>query len=531
MRRNSVDTRRALGLPMAFFFLGVLAHVIMVLWLNDGHFTYRLDDPYIHLALAENVAHGHYGLNAAERSAPASSILWPFLLAPLANRAVGEYIPLLIGILASIGSIVLVANVIGGLFNVENKKTYWAIPAMVIFFHLLANTVGLVFTGMEHTLQVFISLALVVGLFQLQDSRSAPWWLGVLIVLGPLVRYENFAFSVPALGYLVLMRHYRLAAISGTLMFALVGGFSLFLHALGLTWLPTSVIEKSCTASVLLLGTAPSLSCTTKNVMRNASHAWPLYPVIIALVYRILYPKRSQDRWLATWMMLATIVFLVFGKFGGRFATFVWASALLMIIQLYRDRLAQFVLEKRHWKTAVFAVLLLVVGNKYVMPTLGSFLGANNIYEQQYQMYRFVKDYYKAPVAVNDVGRVSYRNDGHYILDLFGVANKDALAHRLSRHGVEWMNELSSRYGVRFAMIFDPWFRRLPPNWTPVGKLYLGKRRVSTWGEVVTFYALDPETDRDVRPIIASFVRTLPPGVTFETLPIDSAREDERVSR
>jgi hypothetical protein len=35
---------------------------------TGGHFIYPLDDPYIHLALAENLAHGHYGINATEFS-------------------------------------------------------------------------------------------------------------------------------------------------------------------------------------------------------------------------------------------------------------------------------------------------------------------------------------------------------------------------------------------------------------------------------------------------------------------------------
>jgi hypothetical protein len=63
---------------------GELAAIVL---LNGGHFTYALDDAYIHLALARNIAHGHYGVNAGEFAAPASSALWPFLLAPFAALA------------------------------------------------------------------------------------------------------------------------------------------------------------------------------------------------------------------------------------------------------------------------------------------------------------------------------------------------------------------------------------------------------------------------------------------------------------
>ncbi|HWE27085.1 MAG TPA: hypothetical protein VHB97_03740, partial [Polyangia bacterium] len=51
---------------------------------NHGHFYYPLDDPYIHLRVAQRIWHGGYGINAGEFSSPCSSVLWPFLLAPFA---------------------------------------------------------------------------------------------------------------------------------------------------------------------------------------------------------------------------------------------------------------------------------------------------------------------------------------------------------------------------------------------------------------------------------------------------------------
>ncbi|MEL6611591.1 MAG: hypothetical protein AAFQ53_05825, partial [Bacteroidota bacterium] len=68
--------------PAPFFFLGLTAWAYAtVLTVTDGDFVYPLDDPYIHLAVAENLTQGHYGLNLAEPSSPASSVVWPGLLA------------------------------------------------------------------------------------------------------------------------------------------------------------------------------------------------------------------------------------------------------------------------------------------------------------------------------------------------------------------------------------------------------------------------------------------------------------------
>lgn len=63
------------------FSLPILAITTLILNLSNGYFTYTLDDPYIHLALAKNIFSGNYGINLTEPSAPSSSIIWPFILA------------------------------------------------------------------------------------------------------------------------------------------------------------------------------------------------------------------------------------------------------------------------------------------------------------------------------------------------------------------------------------------------------------------------------------------------------------------
>ncbi|MBD0271632.1 MAG: hypothetical protein ICV73_06845, partial [Acetobacteraceae bacterium] len=62
--------------------------------MTGGHLGYTLDDPYIHLALAEQIARGHYGINPGEVTAPSSSVLWPFLLLPGAGTPWHVWLPL-----------------------------------------------------------------------------------------------------------------------------------------------------------------------------------------------------------------------------------------------------------------------------------------------------------------------------------------------------------------------------------------------------------------------------------------------------
>ena len=88
------------------FLLMLVAEIAAIVLLNHGHFAYVIDDPYIHLALSERIAHGHYGLNPDETVAPSSSILWPFLLAPFAWFEWHALVPLAFCSLAAVVALV-----------------------------------------------------------------------------------------------------------------------------------------------------------------------------------------------------------------------------------------------------------------------------------------------------------------------------------------------------------------------------------------------------------------------------------------
>ena len=53
---------------MIVYFSGCVILLATILWMTRGHFSYSLDDAYIHLALAQQIVHGHYGINASESS-------------------------------------------------------------------------------------------------------------------------------------------------------------------------------------------------------------------------------------------------------------------------------------------------------------------------------------------------------------------------------------------------------------------------------------------------------------------------------
>ena len=155
-----------------------------------------------------------------------------------------------------------------------------------------------------------------------------------------------------------------------------------------------------------------------------------------------------------------------------------------------------------------------IAGNRYVKALFTLPIAANNIYEQQYQMHRFAVDYYNKPVAVNDVGYVSYKND-NYVLDLWGLASIKAFNYRKNSDGIDWMKELCSEKNIELAMIYDGWFKGIPNSWIKIGELHLGKRDVTPARSNVVFYAMSQNAYSNIVEKLQPFVETLPLGVKF----------------
>jgi len=110
---------------------------------TGGIFTYSLDDPYIHLALAKNIWMGNYGINLNEPSAPSSSILWPFLLAPFSFfSGFFEFVPLIINV-CCLGLLVFAMDKAFSDLKLLSRLTLIAVILIAL------NAYGLVFTGME----------------------------------------------------------------------------------------------------------------------------------------------------------------------------------------------------------------------------------------------------------------------------------------------------------------------------------------------------------------------------------------------
>ncbi len=517
------------GIISAFILMGI---TLLILKQTEWHFAYTLDDPYIHLKLAQNILSGHYGINLSEYSAPSSSILWPFLLAPFAFLgSVFEYMPLIINVVCALLSVIILDQFFIQLPTL--KRTFLSILIM-----LTCNVYGIVFTGMEHSLQVlcvvFITYCLCYPEVLQQKKIQLIFFLSLFLL--PLVRYEGFALSIPILFYTYIHGYKKQALICFIAVMCVVSGFSLFLYTHDLGYLPSSVMAKTA----FFHGTTnyPSVLRVLYNVARNLKYFYHIY--IIAFGLFLYFLKRNK--YLGGVILTSSVLHLLFGQcdWFGRYE--VYQLIFIVMIVLY------VLLKIPNQRILLFSVILILCIFNLSFYILNTPLASSNTYHQQEQMAR-ITQMLDDKVALNDIGSVSFRSK-HEILDIFGLSSIQALKFRLasrgnntdmllnniglmysrSKHGIfdiwtfieelkvklekainnDWINTLLKEKNIKFIMIYDVYFPNRPNDWIKIATLYLNQQRITTASSYVSFYATDDASVDKMLRVLQEYAKQYP---------------------
>jgi hypothetical protein len=514
--------------PLVLTLVGatLLTLVLSILWLNKGTFIYSMDDPYICLALSDQIRHGNYGINTGLHAAPDSSILYPFLIVPASGTPLHPYLPLIVNSLALFATLAIVWKFFEHLRLAEDTFGIVAQAAFLLLLALCMNLIGVVFTGLEHSLHIAAVAATVYGLALFLDKGKLPRWLPVVIVLAPLLRYEGLALSLAALLVIALRGYWRTAVGAFAAIALFLGGFSAFLVGLGLPPMPSSILSKSTVVAEGVSGASASfLQSIGHNVtaMARIPAGILLLAIGVAATVRCLRELRSRpSRWSSQGLMALLLVCLigahaVAGQFGwlDRYEDYALAGTALIGIYLVQGSIRNALLNKkmRLPLAAASAIALSAICARYIVQTFQVPLAANNIYEQQFQMHRFVNDFYRGPVAVNDLGLVSYHNP-NFVLDLGGLASEKARILSISDVNADAYLDLVGGAGVHLVIIYDDWFEnQIPATWIKVASMDLSRRRVSSAESEVQFYATDASTASKLQPELQNFSKTVPPGV------------------
>lgn len=501
--------------------LAFLALLEALAWQRAGGvLEYPLDDVYIHLAIAEQIARGSYGVNDGEYASAGSSILYPVLLVPFAGSELQRWLPLVWNLLGLSAAALLWGRVLVRA-GYGDPGRRWLGRVLAVLGPVGLNMAGLAFLGMEHMLHVAVTLMVLLGLQRLVEEDRVDAMLVAGILLGPLLRFEAVALSGIACLAMLLRGHVLAALAAGILALLPVALFGLFLMALGLDPVPNSVLAKiglprSDEIGLLerqYLALLLNLTRTPGKILLVLLMA----ALVLPLVDRSIRRGPRLLLWLA--LVLTGTAQLVFGSVGwlNRYeiyaVVFMFGAAAALLAPLSDAPRGGFV---RFCLVAVMAA----TGGWYVRDMLA--VGPDSaaaIRFQQAQMARFAQAHVAAPVAVNDLGRVAWRNP-HYVLDLWGLASREALETRLWRNVPGWAGPLAERHGVVLAMIYDSWLgEAVAPGWVKLGELRLTVPKGFAADSRVSFYATDADHVPALRRHLAAFVPTLPAGAAFVAEP------------
>jgi hypothetical protein len=167
------------------------------------------------------------------------------------------------------------------------------------------------------------------------------------------------------------------------------------------------------------------------------------------------------------------------------------------------------------WITALIAMLIflpLVIRSGNALGNISQ--ACINIYEQQYQMGQMLHRYYnKTPVAIGDIGAVSYFTEGKD-LDLVGLANIDvARSKKNDYYTPQFMNQLTKNEGARIAICYDYFtMPGLRQYWTKVATWTI-PNNVTCGDATVAIYAVDSIDAPDLKKNLVEFQPHLPQDV------------------
>jgi hypothetical protein len=494
---------------------------------TGGHLVYAIEAPYVHLALADQIAHGHYGLDAGEPAAPSSTILYPFLLAALSPLGLGVALPLAINGIATFLT-GLFALLLADECGLPIRRMG---PALIFVFAVIVtlalNLVGLAFTGLEHSLHAASSVAYALGLARFVRRDRCDWWWFVCIIVQPLLRFEGAGMLVADALIFIAFRRYDYALAVVGIGVALVGSYSLFLHSMGLPLLPSSVLARSSWSDAAVGshgGLLATLAGVATNLYRNLN-SFGAAQVLGAAALTWLWIARRwgraesggtadrQDRvktTLAFFLGFVALAQVAGGKLGWsppRYEAYVLVLALCALPVIYRETVTVWC-EQVNWRRAgAFAVALLLIFAGYATQTAAVPAKARREYLGPFQLHRFVTEFYRRAVAVDQIGYVNYGNP-NYVLDLSGLSSEAIRAARASQPSSAWMDDFLGERQIGLALIDSDDTPAVPAQWTLIAELRVSGSATNR----ILFYARRREDAEPITEALTRFAKTLPRG-------------------
>jgi hypothetical protein len=497
---------------------------------NQGHFVYTLDDPYIHMAMAKNIAlHKVWGVTKYAFTSSSSSPFWTLLLS-LAYRLFGvnELTPFIFTT-ASGTLLVLVIYLI--LKNYSPNGIFVFVVLLLAIF--ITPLPALTFCGMEHILHGFLTVVFVY-LFSktfLNKSPAMKEYLPVLL-LAPLicsVRFEGAFLILAASILLAFRKNFLFSAFLGIMGILPILAYGLFSLSNGWHFLPNTILLKTFIA---FLHTPQGIETTV--LYSPLLNMWQFPYIMLLLIISLLLLVHGSETKIPDDLKVMNIIFIAVTLLNLQFIIFVWfyryeAYLVTTGIVVVAVTIGRHLPQKFSWeirrnllsKYIAAAILIFIISLPFITRAKEALTktswATTNIYQQQYQMGLFLNKFYRGrAVAANDVGAIDYLADIK-TLDLFGLTSLEIANIKINGNRnpkASQMYDIAKRNNVEIAIVYDSWFEGdIPSQWVKVGLWKIAHNLVCA-SDTISFYAVEPSEQKQLLKNLIAFAPQLPRDVS-----------------
>ena len=460
--------------------LVVVILLLVSLKQNQGHLVYALDDSYIHMAMAKNVAqNGTWGVTRHSFSSSSSSLLWTLLLSlDYLLCGVNETAPMVINLILATVLIWLIYGILQKYKIIPSLKI--VILISIIFFTPLYS---LIFCGQEHILHtiltvIFVYLAGKVLGDTSEDFRRGSKYRAIwLLLISPLVimaRYEGIFLIIIVCLLFFLRKKYLYSFLLGGLGALPVVIYGLISISRGWYFIPNSILLKGNMPDFSSLKTAFFfITILGYQLVHNPQI---LILLLIALVVLYFQCVKKNTIWEERSVMLIVFIAtaLLHLQFAGtnwfyRYEAYLIGLGVFVVSVSFNSYLRDIFHCKSDNKSFIRYVTLALIVIITILPLVERGLvslmktprAMTNIYEQQYQMGLFLKEFYQNDVvAANDIGAINYLADIK-CLDLWGLGNRRIGKTRIEGcYNTRQIYETTKSERAKIAVVYDELFNR-----------------------------------------------------------------------
>lgn len=509
--------------------------------LTGGHLGYALDDAYIHLSMVKNLTqHGVWGVTPYEFAGASSSPLWVLLLSALSFLPLPlEYLPLGLNILLSCLLIFTAGRVLAR--HCDSILYRSIILCLVV---CCTPLVPLSFTGMEHILHSIFCLLWIEHLASVLGNRQKDAGtlfsrqslsLFILPLLATATRFESMFVAALAALLFLSQRRYLYAMLSAggcTTSLLLYAWYSL---AHGSMWLPNSVMLKASVQDSTLHSVAHAINYGIKQLLEYPEVQLLGIALLACTVWLgILRQQRSYSFYAlltCSWMLLLQVFTAKIGWFF-RYEAYLIVTGVVALSIALSEMYSQTSLPRL---TLLHYAALSVVVLFCSLPFLHRIskahrrtpLAVTNIYEQQYQMGRFLQQHYNnASVVLTDIGAPNFLSSIH-CTDMLGLGDITvARTRRANAFTQDFAQRYARQRGARIAITFRSWWEGrsddvvvspgesngIPSSWKECGTWRI-RNNVICGDDNVQFFALDSTEAQPLQEALKAFAGELPPSV------------------